>query len=101
MSGKLCSLAISLKNKKQERRRVYSKKQGIYIGKLDVYVYCHCWEHSRTISCKIIKILCLSVLNGDNMVVHQICKYKYYHPCRKRWAYSYLYPNIENNNKNN
>ena len=30
---------------------------------------------------KALKILCLSVLNDDNMVVHKICKYNYLHPC--------------------
>ena len=33
-------------------------------------------ENSRiTISYKVIKILCLNVLNDDNMLVHKICKY--------------------------
>ena len=34
----------------------------------------------RTISLKIIKILCLSVLNDDNRAINQICKYKFFHP---------------------
>ena len=29
---------------------------------------------------KVIKILCLSVLNDENTVIHHICKYKYFHP---------------------
>ena len=42
----------------------------------------HHWEHSHTITCKVIKILYLSVLNYDGTVVHQMNIF---------WAYSHLY----------
>ena len=29
---------------------------------------------------QVIKLLCPSVPNDDNTTVHQICKYKYFHP---------------------
>ena len=47
-----------------------------------------------------VKTLCLSVLNDDNTVVHQICKYKYFHPWYILWAYSIVHQNNENNNNN-
>ena len=92
-------LLFRFSDKKQDRLSVCNKKQGIYIGKLDAWVYCHCWEHWRTISCKVIKILYLSVLNDDTTVVHQICKYKYFHHCYIHWSYSYFHLNIGNNNE--
>ena len=42
----------------------------------------HHWEHSRTITYKVLKILYLSVLNDDSMVVHQMYIF---------WAYSFIY----------
>ena len=47
-----------------------------------------------------VKTLCLSVLNDDNTVVHQICKYKYFPPWYILWAYSIVHQNNENNNNN-
>ena len=91
-------LLFRISDKNQDRPSVWSKKQGIYINKLDAWVFCHCLEHSLTISYKVIKILCLSVLNDDNKVVHQIWIYKYFHPCCICWTYSYFHPNFENNN---
>ena len=70
-------LLFRFSDKNQDRLSICSKKQGIYIGKLDALAYCHCWEHLCTLSCKVTKILCLSVLNDDNTVVNKICKYKY------------------------
>ena len=52
---------------------------------------------------KVITILCLSVLNDDNTVVHKICTYKYmyFHPWCTLWIYSNVHQIKENNNKNN
>ena len=44
------------------------------------------------------KILCLSVLNDDNTVVHQICKYKNFHSWSIFCAYSCSHYNKENDN---
>ena len=94
-------LLFSVSDKNQDRLSIYNKKQGIYIGKLDAWVYCPCWEHLGTISCKVIKILCLSVLNDDNKVLQQICKYKCFRLGCIRLAYSHFHLTIKNNDKNN
>ena len=72
-----CRFLCRCSDKNQDRPSVCSKKQGMHIGKPDAWPYCHCWK-LRAISYKIIKILCLSVLNDS-------------HPWCIRWAYSLFF----------
>ena len=65
-----CHFLFRCFDKTQDRLRACSKKSAKLMHNRIVIV-----EKTR------VKTLCLSVLNDDNTVVHQICKCKYLHPC--------------------
>ena len=85
-----CWVPFRCSDKSLDRGRECSKKQSIYKANLmhnfTVIVENTCVQFS----CKVIKILCLSVLNDDNTLLHKICKYKYFHPWYIPWAYSFI-----------
>ena len=95
-----CQFPFCCSDKNQDTLRACNKKQGITLANLMLNRIVIV-ENTRTqFTYKVIRILCLSVLNDDSMVqvVHKICRCKYFHPWYILRAYSIFHQINENNN---
>ena len=69
-----CRLLFRCSDKNQDRPRECNKKEGIILADLMHNRFVIAENTRAQFTYKVIKHLCLRVLNNDNTVVHKVCK---------------------------